>query len=311
MSHRVDLSGRCRGCGEPLNYGPNDKVESVFTNDQDGEVIEVFWHRECWERHNFAKGEGLSQEESVNNTGYSNSTEAVNPRATSSGRKGIETRRSRLSADRSTARPATVHATTPIAVSPAMWDLCRDLVSDPAPVFLPVAPLPSAEVNDCFAIVEKHVHDNGGSICCGWQIWELPTVYIEAEFHAVWKDTNGTLQDITPKQLQGQRVLFLPDPVRSYDGRQVNNVRRALSRHPDVTSFIAAADAEFELMNRGSRAYEHGQIRLRNDEAFELIAIRERKEAAYAAIVARLLRPGRNDPCFCGSGKKFKKCHGS
>ncbi|EJN8329026.1 SEC-C domain-containing protein, partial [Salmonella enterica] len=19
-------------------------------------------------------------------------------------------------------------------------------------------------------------------------------------------------------------------------------------------------------------------------------------------------RPGRNDPCFCGSGKKFKKC---
>jgi uncharacterized protein len=21
--------------------------------------------------------------------------------------------------------------------------------------------------------------------------------------------------------------------------------------------------------------------------------------------------PGRNDPCFCGSGKKFKKCHGA
>ena len=20
---------------------------------------------------------------------------------------------------------------------------------------------------------------------------------------------------------------------------------------------------------------------------------------------------GRNDPCFCGSGKKFKKCHGA
>ncbi|MGH2864279.1 MAG: SEC-C metal-binding domain-containing protein [Solirubrobacteraceae bacterium] len=20
---------------------------------------------------------------------------------------------------------------------------------------------------------------------------------------------------------------------------------------------------------------------------------------------------GRNDPCWCGSGKKFKKCHGS
>jgi uncharacterized protein YecA (UPF0149 family) len=21
-------------------------------------------------------------------------------------------------------------------------------------------------------------------------------------------------------------------------------------------------------------------------------------------------RPGRNDPCACGSGKKYKKCHG-
>jgi uncharacterized protein len=22
------------------------------------------------------------------------------------------------------------------------------------------------------------------------------------------------------------------------------------------------------------------------------------------------MKPGRNDPCFCGSGVKFKKCHG-
>jgi preprotein translocase subunit SecA len=22
-------------------------------------------------------------------------------------------------------------------------------------------------------------------------------------------------------------------------------------------------------------------------------------------------QPGRNDPCWCGSGKKFKKCHGA
>jgi uncharacterized protein len=21
-------------------------------------------------------------------------------------------------------------------------------------------------------------------------------------------------------------------------------------------------------------------------------------------------RPGRNDPCWCGSGKKYKRCHG-
>jgi uncharacterized protein YecA (UPF0149 family) len=30
-----------------------------------------------------------------------------------------------------------------------------------------------------------------------------------------------------------------------------------------------------------------------------------------APIVHRAPRLGRNDPCWCGSGKKFKKCHGA
>jgi uncharacterized protein len=27
--------------------------------------------------------------------------------------------------------------------------------------------------------------------------------------------------------------------------------------------------------------------------------------------VVKTAEPGRNDPCWCGSGKKFKKCHGA
>jgi uncharacterized protein len=27
--------------------------------------------------------------------------------------------------------------------------------------------------------------------------------------------------------------------------------------------------------------------------------------------VRKEVTPGRNDPCWCGSGKKFKKCHGA
>jgi len=34
-----------------------------------------------------------------------------------------------------------------------------------------------------------------------------------------------------------------------------------------------------------------------------------------ATVGAAALRPGshigRNDPCYCGSGKKYKKCHGA
>jgi preprotein translocase subunit SecA len=33
--------------------------------------------------------------------------------------------------------------------------------------------------------------------------------------------------------------------------------------------------------------------------------------AAAAAGAEGLPRVGRNDPCPCGSGKKYKKCHGA
>ena len=34
----------------------------------------------------------------------------------------------------------------------------------------------------------------------------------------------------------------------------------------------------------------------------------EAKEAQKPYIAEK--KPGRNDPCHCGSGKKYKKCHG-
>ena len=36
----------------------------------------------------------------------------------------------------------------------------------------------------------------------------------------------------------------------------------------------------------------------------------ESQRRAQSALGAGMLRVGRNDPCPCGSGKKFKLCHG-
>jgi preprotein translocase subunit SecA len=42
-----------------------------------------------------------------------------------------------------------------------------------------------------------------------------------------------------------------------------------------------------------------------DDEDFEpLPAVQQR-------VVSDAEKLGRNDPCWCGSGKKFKKCHGA
>lgn len=32
--------------------------------------------------------------------------------------------------------------------------------------------------------------------------------------------------------------------------------------------------------------------------------------AAWLAGTRKAVKPGRNDPCWCNSGRKYKKCHG-
>ena len=38
---------------------------------------------------------------------------------------------------------------------------------------------------------------------------------------------------------------------------------------------------------------------------------RQRLEAQQPLVKAAHEDVGRNDPCWCGSGKKFKRCHGA
>lgn len=205
-----------------------------------------------------------------------------------------------------------MHGITPTSITPDILDFCAKVVQGSEPVFLPVIPATGAQPNNCFPVVAQHVEQYGGSISHGWQIWEWRGVLVEAEFHAVWRDNVGKLCDITPKIPPTERILFLHDPERVYNGRQVNNVRRALCPFEGVRLFIDACDEEYALLNRGKRAEEHGHVILEGEDLVAMHALQERKESAYATIMqmlASLRKAGRNDPCPCGSGLKFKKCH--
>jgi hypothetical protein len=55
----------------------------------------------------------------------------------------------------------------------------------------------------------------GGSIQFGWVLWENKQAdFIEAEFHSVWKNLKGELIDITPRQDNEKKILFIADPNR-------------------------------------------------------------------------------------------------
>jgi hypothetical protein len=207
---------------------------------------------------------------------------------------------------RSTMRPTLART-----ITPAIRSLCRELVPDGELRFVTLRPLAGADPGDCFPVVLGQVEREGGVVCHGWRIWEMPSVFVEAEFHAVWRSPQGELLDVTPVPMNGDRILFVPDPTRVYEGRQMDNVRRALTDNAAIHDFFRACGDSFELMNRGARAEQHGKIALRGPDREEWLAIEERKAEALSEVLSDLPKPGRNDPCHCGSGKKFKKCHGA
>ena len=60
--------------------------------------------------------------------------------------------------------------------------------------------------------------------------------------------------------------------------------------------------------------YKHGEIetgvRDEKDEMNRKVVDQLGRELKVAQVTSSAKKPGRNDPCFCGSGKKFKTCHG-
>jgi uncharacterized protein YecA (UPF0149 family) len=104
------------------------------------------------------------------------------------------------------------------------------------------------------------------------------------------------------------RSLFLPDPALSDTGKQIDNIRKPLVDDAKLSTFINAANAIFDIYNRGERASQFGRIAITRDEYAELQRLELQKTKMMSEIL--ISTPGRNDLCRCGSGIKWKKCHG-
>ena len=198
---------------------------------------------------------------------------------------------------------------TPAEMSGPLTALCESIMPDATPLYIDVRPLNDAPPDECFPLVESQVGIYGGDLVVGWTLWELPTIFVEGEFHAVWRSTAGGLVDIAPKKSPTSRILFLEDLSRRYEGRQVNNVRRAIIKDPIIVEYLATLDAKFELLNHGERAYHHGEIHLEGREAAEFDTIQTKLALLQSQLNSRLPSFGPYSPCWCGSGKKIKWCH--
>ena len=88
-------------------------------------------------------------------------------------------------------------------------------------------------------------------------------------------------------------------------------------RDPLASQVPAVLDAYFDHLELSQVVTQSFEIRLGLGQALdEFLATVEAGSAAHASarpqptVRHHAEKTGRNDPCFCGSGKKFKKCHG-
>jgi len=111
----------------------------------------------------------------------------------------------------------------------------------------------------------------------------------------IWSDFARMVFNV-PVEIEeaGGPENVVPEPPRSAPGAGTT---------PGRVTYSGGGDAQPSALTAAAAA-NGGQATYTEEE--ELLA---------APVEQRRLNPdeqiGRNDPCWCGSGKKYKKCHGS
>lgn len=141
------------------------------------------------------------------------------------------------------------------------------------PVIVKSLPNELSQENECFSVVDETILKYGGKRIIGWSIWENAGAFIEAEFHAVWQRHDGELQDLNKRPRIYNSILFLPDTKKEYSGVQVDNIRKPLTKDNDVIRLLYLAKRRFEIMNRGERASQYGEISLTGKELKEMTSL--------------------------------------
>ncbi len=173
--------------------------------------------------------------------------------------------------------------TTPKEINKNILEFCNLIDPTKKPLFLDLFDVDDYILGECYGTVENHIKNNGGKIQYGWIIWEIPDIFLDAEFHAVWVNNDGEYIDITPKVDGEKRILFLPDSKKEFTGELIENIRKPLVDNRYTRNLIKNAKKGFELKDRLHK---------------KPTEIKKKKI-------------GVNEPCLCGSGKKYKKCCGS
>ena len=197
--------------------------------------------------------------------------------------------------------------TTPVSINEEVLEFCKEINPDNEPLFVEAIPYKESEYQECFSNVENYIKKFGGRIQQGWTIWEIPSKFIEAEFHAVWVDNSGKYIDISPKSDGEEKILFLKDDSREIINEPVENIRKILLDTAQFRTMKIFGKKQFEVFKKywnGSKiVVPKSELDMLDKLRNEILLFEIQKDK-----LAGKMKIGRNEPCPCGSGRKYKKC---
>jgi hypothetical protein len=175
-----------------------------------------------------------------------------------------------------------------------------------APEVVVIQPSPDAVLKNCFYNVQRHVSKMGGAVIYGWAIGISPFL-VEAEKHAVWQTSSGTLLDITPREPAITSLLFVKDDDFVYTGQYVDNVRLNVTDNPVVDDWISICEGIEVLFSFGHRKNER-EIGV-PENILPFLKHLEDLKVKYG----RYLAAGGHQAtsCFCGRPLLYRNCHGA
>jgi preprotein translocase subunit SecA len=136
-----------------------------------------------------------------------------------------------------------------------------------------------------------------------------PLVEYKKESYELFKDLRNRIEDETVKFLYFmQRVEDVPQP--SEDVYEELPEAEAAEPEPEPMEVAAAREAEAKAAQASVIDFTRSIQKRKEHELEQLQMLGAETSTTNQPVIAKK-QPGRNDPCYCGSGKKFKKCHGA
>lgn len=117
-------------------------------------------------------------------------------------------------------------------ITKGILKLAKQIDASFTPEYVAVEPGEDCLPGHCFQNVAAVVKRQGGSVQHGWRLREQPAAYVEGEFYAVWRRLDGALIDVTPRDDQPGRIVFLVDSRMVWTGEAVEPRRMMLNLQP-------------------------------------------------------------------------------